>query len=85
MTVDLERGHKRKVPCGPKQYLNLFLRSVLMIYIGIDVATDKHVCFIVNSDGDILFPVFTIKNNRDGFDDLFFKIQSLVQIGPKLK
>ena len=47
-----------------------------MIYVGIDVAKDKHDCFITNSDGEILFQVFTIHNNRDGFDDLFSKIQS---------
>ena len=47
-----------------------------MIYVGIDVAKDKHDCFITNSDGEILFQVFTIQNNRDGFDDLFSKIQS---------
>ena len=48
-----------------------------MIYVGIDVAKDKHDCFITNSDGDALFPVFTIQNNRDGFDDLFSRIQSV--------
>ena len=77
MTVDLERGYKRREPCGSKQYLNLLLRSVLMIYVGIDVAKDKHDCFITDSDGEILFSVFTIQNNRDGFDDLFAKILSI--------
>ena len=48
-----------------------------MIYIGIDVAKDKHDCFITNADGEVLFPVFTIQNNRNGFDDLFSKIQSI--------
>ncbi len=48
-----------------------------MIYIGIDVAKDKHDCFITNSNGEVLFPVFTIQNNRNGFDDLFSKIQSI--------
>ena len=76
MTVDLERGYKRRELCGPKQYLNLLLRSVLMIYVGIDVAKEKHDCFITNSDGKVLFPVFTIQNNRDGFDVLFSRIQS---------
>ena len=47
-----------------------------MIYVGIDVAKDKHDCFITNSDGEILFQVFTIQNNRDGFDHLFSKLQS---------
>ena len=48
-----------------------------MIFVGIDVAKDKHDCFITDSDGEILFPVFTIQNNRDGFDDLFAKILSI--------
>lgn len=47
-----------------------------MIYVGIDVARDKHDCFIVNSDGEVLYDVFTIQNNMDGFEDLFFKIKT---------
>lgn len=47
-----------------------------MVYVGIDVAKDKHDCFIVNSDGEVLFDVFTIQNNMDGFEDLFFKIKT---------
>ena len=48
-----------------------------MIYVGIDVAKNKHDCFVTSSDGKVLFPVFTIQNNREGFDDLFSKIQSV--------
>lgn len=48
-----------------------------MIYVGIDVSKDKHVCFISNSDGKALFPVFTIHTNRDGFDSLLSKVQSI--------
>ena len=48
-----------------------------MIYVGIDVAKNKHDCFITNSDGEVLFPAFTIQNNRNGFDDLFSKVQSI--------
>ena len=48
-----------------------------MIYIGIDVAKDKHDCFIINSVGEVLFNAFTIPNNADGFNDLFQKISSL--------
>lgn len=47
-----------------------------MIYAGIDVAKDKHDCFITNSDGEILFKAFTIPNNREGFEDLYQKITS---------
>lgn len=48
-----------------------------MIYVGIDVAKDKHDCFITNSDGEALFNVFTIANNLEGFNDLFNKIVSV--------
>lgn len=48
-----------------------------MIYVGIDVAKDKHDCFITNSDGEALFNVFTISNNSDGFHNLYQKISSL--------
>ncbi len=56
-----------------------------MIYVGIDVAKDKHDCFITNSDGEVLFKAFTIPNNRQGFDDLFQKIQSLSADLSKIK
>jgi len=48
-----------------------------MIYVGIDVAKDKHDCFITNSDGEALFNVFTIANNLEGFNELFNKIISV--------
>ena len=37
-----------------------------MIYVGIDVAKDKHDCFAMNSDGEILIEKMTIQNNFDG-------------------
>lgn len=45
-----------------------------MIYVGIDVAKDKHDCFITNSEGEVLEKPFTIQNNQEGFDSLFGKI-----------
>jgi len=48
-----------------------------MILVGIDVAKDKHDCFISNSEGEVLFEPFTIPNNMDGFEDLFQKITSV--------
>lgn len=56
-----------------------------MIYVGIDVAKDKHDCFIVNSDGEVLFDVFTIQNNMDGFEDLLFKIKTAEKNPDKVK
>lgn len=46
-----------------------------MIYVGIDVAKDKHDCYIAGADGQSISNVFTILNNRFGFDELFRKIQ----------
>lgn len=56
-----------------------------MIYVGIDVAKDKHDCFITNSDGEVLFNAFTISNNREGFETLFQKIQSVSDDLAKVK
>ena len=56
-----------------------------MIYAGIDVAKDKHDCFITNSDGEVLFKAFTIPNNRDGFDEFYQKIKSVTNDLTKVK
>ena len=45
-----------------------------MIYVGIDVAKDKHDCFAISSDGEVLFEKFTIKNTLDGFNSLINSI-----------
>ena len=36
----------------------------MVISVGIDVSKDKHDCFIVNSEGEVLADVFTIQNTR---------------------
>ena len=56
-----------------------------MIYVGIDVAKDKHDCFIINSDGEILFHTFTISNNHEGFNTLFQRIESVSDDFTKVK
>lgn len=45
-----------------------------MIYVGIDVAKDKHDCFAISSDGEVLFEKLTIKNTLDGFSLLINSI-----------
>ena len=47
-----------------------------MICVGIDVAKDKHDCFILNSEGVALEDVFTIPNNLEGFNTLLAKLQA---------
>ena len=56
-----------------------------MIFVGIDVAKDKHDCFILNSEGTVLADVFTIANNRIGFETLLSRIQSCSQGESKIK
>lgn len=48
-----------------------------MIYVGIDVAKDKHDCYICDSDGVELFSPFVIRNNLEGFNKLFKCIQAV--------
>ena len=47
-----------------------------MIYVGIDVAKDKHDLAILGSDGEVLLSRYTFPNNRDGFEDMIKQIQS---------
>ena len=56
-----------------------------MILVGIDVAKDKHDCFISNSDGEVLFDVFTISNSIDGFNELYENISSVTEDLAKVK
>ena len=56
-----------------------------MIYVGIDVAKDKHDCFITNSEGEVLFKAFTIANNLTGFTELYQKIESVMEDVSKVK
>lgn len=56
-----------------------------MIYVGIDVAKDKHDCLIINSDGKVLFKSFTILNNREGFETLLQRILSVSDDRNKVK
>ena len=48
-----------------------------MILVGIDVAKDKHDCCIINSDGKFPEEVFSILNNREGYETLYKRICSL--------
>ena len=54
-----------------------------MIYIGIDVAKDKHDCFAISSDGEVLFEKLTIKNTLDGFN-LLIVITKAINVIPSL-
>jgi len=56
-----------------------------MILVGIDVAKDKHDCFIMTSEGKVLFKAFTITNNMEGFNELYQKISSVTDDLCKIK
>ena len=61
---------------GPAASNNL-MEVIPMIIVAVDVAKDKHDCFITNTDGEVLFDSFVIQNNQDGFEDLYQKICSV--------
>ncbi len=56
-----------------------------MVCVGIDVAKDKHDCFILNSEGEVLADVFTIDNNREGFETLLQRINTCASPADKIR
>ena len=56
-----------------------------MVLVGIDVAKDKHDCFIMSSEGEVLANVFTISNSMDGFVHLLQTIQACSETQDKIK
>jgi predicted NBD/HSP70 family sugar kinase len=55
-----------------------------MVYVGIDVAKDKHGCFILSLEGEILADVFTISSSRAGFEAFLQRIQFCTQKTDKI-
>jgi transposase len=70
----LEQGYKSKAPCGYS--IKYTVGGFTMICVGIDVAKDKHDCFIISSEGVVLSDVFTIPNDMTGFNCLLQRIQA---------
>ena len=68
-----------------KQYQIISNEVLPMILVGIDVAKDKHDCFIMNSDGEILAKAFTFSNTLEGFNFLYEKICSVSSHQDKIK
>lgn len=56
-----------------------------MILVGSDVSKDKHDCFIMNSDGEILTKAFTFPNNKEGFNFLYEKISAVSTSSDNIK
>lgn len=57
----------------------------MTVVIGIDVAKDKHDCFILSSEGVILEDVFTIPNTLEGFNLMLSKIRTCTTAQDKIK
>lgn len=49
-----------------------------MIIFGIDVAKDKHDCFIYNTEGKVLKEAFTVTNELNGFNKLYHTVISCI-------
>ena len=57
----------------------------MVVSVGIDVSKDKHDCFILSSEGEVLVDVFTIPNTMDGFNCLLQRIQDCTTPQDKMK
>lgn len=57
----------------------------MVVSVGIDVSKDKHDCFILSSEGEVLVDVFTIPNTMDGFNCLLQRIQDCTTPQGKMK
>lgn len=70
-----------------EQYQKLLPRTKggVMVFVGIDVAKDKHDCYICDSDGLELYSPFIIANNREGFEELMERIRCVSDDLSKVK
>ncbi len=73
------------VRCPVEPASNKPVGGIIMICVGIDVAKDKHDCFILSTEGEVLMDVFTIPNNAEGFDLLLQTIHRCTGPQDKIK
>ena len=85
MTVYVEQGYaiSEYVVLNSVEYI--MQGDLIMIYVGIDVAKDKHDCYVIDSDGVELYAPFIIQNTREGFEDLFEKVRAVAPDLSKVK
>ena len=57
----------------------------MVVSVDIDVSKDKHDCFIVSFEGEVLADVFTIPNTMGGFHGLLQRIQDCTRTQDKIK
>lgn len=67
------------------QHHNLTVGGLNMVSIGIDVSKDKHDCFILSSEGEVLADAFTVPNNMEGFTTLLKRIQDCTTPQDKIR
>jgi transposase len=63
-------------PSGSKQLSNFLKGCGSMIYVGIDIAKQKHFAAAMTADGEVLIPPFGFTNNSEGFKLLLSKLKS---------
>jgi transposase len=56
-----------------------------MIYVGIDIAKDKHDCYIVSSEGVLISDNLRITNTLEGFNTLYSVISSNCQASESVR
>ncbi|MGL5350488.1 MAG: IS110 family transposase [Cetobacterium sp.] len=56
-----------------------------MIYVGINIAKDKHDCYIVTSDGVLISDKLRITNTLEGFNTLYSIISSNCQVASDVR
>ena len=74
-----------RAKCSVDSASNIFTGGIIMICVGIDIAKDKHDCFVLSSEGEVLADVFTIQNNAEGFDTLLQTIHRCTRPSDKVK
>ena len=74
-----------RVKCPVDPASNKYIGGIIMICVGIDVAKDKHDCFILSSEGEVLADVFSVPNNAEGFDTLLQTIRHCTRPTDKIK
>ncbi len=56
-----------------------------MIFVGIDVAKDKHDCVITHSEREVPAKAFSFSNNKAGFQDFFQRISAITNDFSEIK
>ena len=60
---------------GPKSCLIFYKGCGFMVYVGIDIAKQKHFAAAMTADGEVLVPPFSFTNDANGFNTFLSKIK----------